>query len=47
MGIYLLIHKSHIAGHGKIRNTSPIASSRPIGLVCSKVMLVQCQDTYI
>ena len=29
----MLIHESHIAEHGEIRNTSPIASSRPIGLV--------------
>ena len=35
MGIFLLIHESHIAEHGEIRNTSPIASSRPIGLVLS------------
>ena len=33
MGIFLLIHESHIAEHGEISNTSPIASSRPIGLV--------------
>ena len=32
-GIFLLIHESHIAEHGEISNTSPIASSRPIGLV--------------
>ena len=29
----MLIHESHIAEHGEISNTSPIASSRPIGLV--------------
>ena len=33
MGIFLLIHESHIAEHGEIRYTSSIASSRPIGLV--------------
>ena len=31
----MLIHESHIAEHGEISNTSPIASSRPIGLVCT------------
>ena len=29
----MLIHESHIAENGEIINTSPIASSRPIGLV--------------
>ena len=32
----MLIHESHIAEHGEISNTSPIASSRPIGLVWSE-----------
>ena len=31
----MLIHESHIAEHGEISNTSPIASSRPLGLVYS------------
>ena len=33
----MLIHELHIAEHGEISNTSPIASSRPIGLVYQKV----------
>ena len=36
----MLIHESHIAEHGEISNTSPIASSGPISLVCSQSDLI-------
>ena len=43
----MLIHESHIAEHGEISNTSPIASSRPIGLVLTAIHSLQIQNSLI